>query len=97
MILLLLLLLLWMTRSNRTQRYDQTSGQELASHQADLPLAPASQTQLMTAYPQLLGIGIDEGAAVVVRGERREVVGRSKVAVRSLKAGETVREVAARE
>jgi D-alanyl-D-alanine carboxypeptidase/D-alanyl-D-alanine carboxypeptidase (penicillin-binding protein 5/6) len=29
---------------------DQTSGQELASHQADLPLAPASLTQLMTAY-----------------------------------------------
>jgi D-alanyl-D-alanine carboxypeptidase (penicillin-binding protein 5/6) len=29
---------------------DQASGQELASHQADLPLAPASLTQLMTAY-----------------------------------------------
>lgn len=29
---------------------DQTSGRELASHQADLPLAPASLTQLMTAY-----------------------------------------------
>jgi D-alanyl-D-alanine carboxypeptidase/D-alanyl-D-alanine carboxypeptidase (penicillin-binding protein 5/6) len=29
---------------------DQSSGRELASHQADLPLAPASLTQLMTAY-----------------------------------------------
>jgi D-alanyl-D-alanine carboxypeptidase/D-alanyl-D-alanine carboxypeptidase (penicillin-binding protein 5/6) len=29
---------------------DQASGQELASHQSDLPLAPASLTQLMTAY-----------------------------------------------
>ncbi|MDO9220902.1 MAG: D-alanyl-D-alanine carboxypeptidase family protein [Thiobacillus sp.] len=29
---------------------DQATGQELAAHQADLPLAPASLTQLMTAY-----------------------------------------------
>ena len=29
---------------------DQASGRELASHQADLPLAPASLTQMMTAY-----------------------------------------------
>lgn len=29
---------------------DQASGRELASHQPDLPLAPASLTQLMTAY-----------------------------------------------
>ena len=29
---------------------DQTSGRELASHQPDLPLAPASLTQLMTVY-----------------------------------------------
>lgn len=29
---------------------DQSSGRELASHQADVPLAPASLTQLMTAY-----------------------------------------------
>lgn len=31
-------------------------------------------------YPALLGIGIDEGAAIVVSGDRAEVVGRSKVA-----------------
>jgi D-alanyl-D-alanine carboxypeptidase/D-alanyl-D-alanine carboxypeptidase (penicillin-binding protein 5/6) len=29
---------------------DPSSGRELAAHQADLPLAPASLTQLMTAY-----------------------------------------------
>ena len=29
---------------------DQASGRELAAHQADLPLAPASLTQLMTSY-----------------------------------------------
>ena len=29
---------------------DQASGHELAANQADLPLAPASLTQLMTAY-----------------------------------------------
>ncbi len=29
---------------------DQATGRELAAHQADLPLAPASLTQLMTAY-----------------------------------------------
>lgn len=29
---------------------DHSSGRELAGHQADLPLAPASLTQLMTAY-----------------------------------------------
>jgi D-alanyl-D-alanine carboxypeptidase/D-alanyl-D-alanine carboxypeptidase (penicillin-binding protein 5/6) len=29
---------------------DQASGHEIASHQADLPMAPASLTQLMTAY-----------------------------------------------
>ena len=32
-------------------------------------------------YPHLLGLGIDEGAAVVVRGDRMEIMGRSKVAV----------------
>jgi cyanophycinase len=31
-------------------------------------------------YPDLLGIGIDEGTAIVVRGDRAEVIGRSRVA-----------------
>ncbi len=35
---------------------DLASGQELAGHQADLPLAPASLTQLMTAYVLLTDI-----------------------------------------
>jgi cyanophycinase-like exopeptidase len=41
----------------------------------------ADMNALMAVYPQLLGIGIDEGTALVVRGEVMEVVGRSKVAV----------------
>jgi len=44
----------WATPSGIASRawvvIDQASGQELAAHQADLPLAPASLTQLMTAY-----------------------------------------------
>lgn len=31
-------------------------------------------------YPTLLGIGIDEGTAILVRGDRAEVIGRSRVA-----------------
>ena len=37
-------------------------------------------TSLMADYPQYLGIGIDEGTALVVRGGRAAVIGRSKVA-----------------
>ena len=32
-------------------------------------------------HPRLLGIGIDEGTAIVVNGDRMEVIGRSKVAI----------------
>ncbi|MFQ3666835.1 MAG: hypothetical protein SNJ79_12545 [Sphingomonadaceae bacterium] len=35
---------------------------------------------LMRRYPQYLGIGIDEGTAVVVQGSVAEVIGRSKAA-----------------
>jgi cyanophycinase len=38
-------------------------------------------TELMAVYPQVLGIGIDEGTVIVVQGSVMEVVGRSKVAV----------------
>jgi len=38
-------------------------------------------TELMTRYPQLLGIGIDEGTIILVQGSTMEVIGRSKVAV----------------
>jgi len=44
----------WAAPSGLTSRawvlIDQASGHELAGYQADLPLAPASLTQLMTAY-----------------------------------------------
>jgi cyanophycinase len=36
---------------------------------------------VVSAHPQLLGIGIDEKTAVVVQGDRFEVVGPSKVAI----------------
>ena len=36
---------------------------------------------VLQAHPELLGIGIDEGTAIVVRGDRFEVVGRSTVYV----------------
>jgi cyanophycinase len=42
---------------------------------------PPDMTAVMQAHPQLLGIGIDEGTAIVVRGEVMDVVGVSKVAV----------------
>jgi cyanophycinase len=38
-------------------------------------------SELMATYPQLLGIGIDEGTVIIVRGHVLEVMGRSKVAV----------------
>jgi cyanophycinase len=38
-------------------------------------------TELMKTYPQLLGIGIDEGTAVIVQGSVMEVVGATKAAV----------------
>lgn len=37
--------------------------------------------EVLAVHPRLLAIGIDEGTAVVVRGDTMEVVGRSKVAV----------------
>jgi cyanophycinase len=39
----------------------------------------ADMTALMKTYPQLLGIGIDEATALVVRGHIGEVMGRGKV------------------
>jgi cyanophycinase len=41
----------------------------------------ADMTAIKRAHPQLLGIGIDEGTALVVRGHVMEVVGRNRVAV----------------
>jgi cyanophycinase len=39
----------------------------------------ADMTGLMKQYPQYLGIGIDEGTAIVVTGSKAEVIGRTKV------------------
>ncbi|MDR3638563.1 MAG: cyanophycinase [Isosphaeraceae bacterium] len=36
---------------------------------------------VIEAHPELLGLGIDESTAVVVRGDRFEVIGQSKVAI----------------
>ncbi len=36
---------------------------------------------VIRAHPELLGIGLDEPAAIVVQGDRFEVIGRSKVAI----------------
>lgn len=36
-------------------------------------------TSLVNRYPQLLGIGIDEATAIIVRGSKADVVGRGKV------------------
>lgn len=42
------------------------------------------QNELVTiidAYPKLLGIGIDEKAAIVVTGDRFRVIGKGRVAI----------------
>lgn len=40
----------------------------------------ADMTGLMKLYPQYLGIGIDEGTAIVVKGSTAKVIGKTKVA-----------------
>jgi hypothetical protein len=35
---------------------------------------------VIARHPSLLGIGLDEGAAILVRGDEAEIIGRSKVA-----------------
>jgi cyanophycinase len=37
--------------------------------------------QVMAKFPNLLGIGISEGTAIVVRGDRFEVIGKAQVAI----------------
>lgn len=43
---------------------------------------------VIARYPHLLGIGIDEGTAILVRGDRAEVIGRSRVAFYNARDGE---------
>ncbi|HZD06525.1 MAG TPA: hypothetical protein VE173_16550, partial [Longimicrobiales bacterium] len=40
----------------------------------------ADMLRVVSAHPDLLGIGLDEGTAIVVRGDRAEVIGKSRVA-----------------
>lgn len=68
---------------------DQASGRELAAYQADLPLAPASLTQLMTAYVLLGDIRKNKlslGGTLTVPEAATEVDGARVF----LKAGEQV-------
>lgn len=37
--------------------------------------------QVIAAHPELLGVGLDEGTAMVVRGDRAEIIGRGKAFV----------------
>lgn len=69
---------------------DQTSGRELASHQPDLPLAPASLTQLMTAYV-LLGDVRQNRLRLDAELRVPEVAARADGARVFLKPGESVR------
>jgi cyanophycinase len=52
----------------------------------------ADMTAFMKAFPQLLGIGLDEATAIVVKGHEAEVMGRNKVqfydARRKVEAGQ---------
>ena len=41
----------------------------------------AALPQVIERHPQLLGIGIDEGTAILVRGDEFEVIGASRVFV----------------
>ena len=52
----------------------------------------ADLQQLITSLPQLIGLGIDEGTAIVVRGSEFEVLGDSKVAVFDFRRSEAAKE-----
>jgi cyanophycinase len=49
----------------------------------------SDMTGLMRRYPQILGIGLDEGTAIIVRGSTAEVVGRGKVHFYDYRTGPT--------
>ncbi len=36
---------------------------------------------MIEAHPELLGLGIDEGTAIVVKGDRFEIIGRGVVGI----------------
>lgn len=41
----------------------------------------ADMSELKQTYPQLVGLGLDEGTAIVIRGQALEVMGRNRVCV----------------
>lgn len=43
--------------------------------------------EVLKRYPDLLGIGLDEGTAILVRGDRAEIIGRSRVAFYNTRDG----------
>jgi cyanophycinase-like exopeptidase len=47
----------------------------------------SDMTRLVRRYPQLLGIGLDEGTAIVVRGSIAETIGRGNVHFYDYRAG----------
>jgi cyanophycinase len=47
----------------------------------------ADMTSLMRRYPQILGIGLDEGTAIVVQGQIAQVIGRGMVHFYDYRAG----------
>ena len=53
----------------------------------------ADMTGLMKLYPQYLGIGIDEGTALVVQGSVAEVVGATKAAFYDYRGGKPTGDV----
>jgi cyanophycinase len=59
----------------------------------------ADMTDLMKTFPQLLGIGLDEATAIVVKGHEAEVMGKGKAhffdAGRKVEAGQPDYEAAA--
>ncbi len=50
--------------------------QHIITRKREADLAP-----VINAHPELLGIGIDEATALIVRGDTFEIMGRSKVAI----------------
>jgi len=45
---------------------------------------------VMTRYPQLLGIGLDEGTAIIVHGSVAEIVGKNRVTFYDCASGSAV-------
>lgn len=74
------------TKNNTTMMGDHTEGLAFLHNVAiDQHLLKRNRQfdmiEIIEAHPNLLGIGIDEGTAIVVRGDRFEIIGASYVAI----------------